>query len=174
MSRPLPTGVVLRPRRPDDLSALGALLAAQQAETEYPLRWPLPMGVARFLQREGELAAWVAEVDGDVAGHVAVGATDHEDDLTAAVRDAVGHDDTALVTVLFVGRGSTGRGVGGALLDAATDWIRAQGLTPVLDVVPTHARAIDLYTARGWREVGRLRPAWLAEHRPDLLLMALD
>ena len=174
MTRPLPSGVVLRPRRPDDLSALGALLAAQQAETEYPLRWPLPMGVAAFLQRQGELAAWVAEVDGDVAGHVAVGASDQEDDLRAALCDAVGHERTALVTVLFVGRGSTGRGVGGALLETATDWIRAEGLTPVLDVVPTHARAVDLYTARGWREVGRLRPTWLPDHRPDLLLMALD
>ncbi|MCW2817533.1 MAG: hypothetical protein JWR42_320 [Marmoricola sp.] len=163
--------MVVRPRRPDDLPVLVELLGAQQAVTEYPLRWPLPFPVEQFLVRTGERAAWVVEVGGEVAGHVAVSAPEPDDELSEAVRAMLGHADFALVTVLFVGLGHGGRGLGSLLLDTATDWIHAQGRAPVLDVVPTHDRAVGLYLARGWREIGRLRLPWLTPDRPDLLVM---
>ncbi|GAB3663306.1 hypothetical protein GCM10027596_26280 [Nocardioides korecus] len=166
-----PGAATVRPRRPVDLPVLEQLLGEQQAATEYPLRWPLPFPVERFLVRTGEQAAWVVEVDGEVAGHVAVSAPEPDDELCRAVLDLLGHGDFALVTVLFVGSDHGGRGLGSLLLETATGWIRGQGLTPVLDVVPTHGRAVALYLARGWVEIGRLRLDWLSPDRPDLLVM---
>jgi GNAT superfamily N-acetyltransferase len=163
--------VVVRPRRSDDLPVLVRLLGEQQAATAYPLRWPLPFPPEQFVVRTGERAAWVAEVAGAVAGHVSVSGPDPGDELTEAVRGMLGHDAFALVTVLYVGLEHAGRGLGGRLLDTATDWIRDQGRTPVLDVVPTHDRAVGLYVSRGWREIGRLRPGWLPPDRPALLVM---
>ena len=162
---------LVRTRRPDDLPVLARLLGEQQAETEYPLRWPLPFPVEQFLVRAGERAAWVVEADGRVAGHVAVSAAEPDDELCRAIPGMLGHGDFALVTVLFVGAGHGGRGLGSLLLGTATDWIRSHELTPVLDVVPTHDRAVGLYLARGWVEIGRLRLPWLTPDRPDLLVM---
>ena len=171
MSAPSDGPVVVRPRRPDDVPALVRLLGEQQAATAYPLRWPLPFPTEQFVVRTGEQAAWVAEVAGAVTGHVAVSGPEPGEELTEAVRGMLGHESFALVTVLFVGLEHAGRGLGGRLLDTATDWIRAQGRTPVLDVVPTHDRAVALYVSRGWREIGRLRLAWLPPDGPALLVM---
>lgn len=160
---------VVRRRREDDLPALVQLLAEQQPVTAYPLRWPLPFPVEEFLVRRTEEAAWVVEVDGTVTGHVSVGRPDEE--LCPVLADLVDIDRVAVVSVLFVGLGAVGRGLGGLLLDTAMRSIRESGRVPVLDVVPTHERAVGLYRSRGWHEVGRLRPAWLPDDRPDLLVM---
>ena len=162
----------VRPRRAADLPALVTLLAEQQPRTAYPLRWPLPFPVEDFLVRPSEEAAWVVEVDGSVAGHVAVMTPD--DELGPRFVDLLGTDRLALVSVLFVGLGHGGHGLGGLLLDTAVAAIRESGRLPALDVVPTHARAVGLYRSRGWREAGQLRPSWLAPDRPALLVMALD
>ena len=166
------TGPVLRPRRDDDLPRLVTLLGEQQPVTAYPLRWPLPFPVEEFLVRPTEEAAWVVEVDGRVVGHVSVAGPG--DELAPLITPMVGTHRLAMVSVLFVGLGTVGRGLGGLLLDRAVTAIRESGRVPVLDVVPTHERAVGLYRSRGWREVGRLRPAWLPEDRPDLLVMVLD
>ncbi len=172
---PSATGVRLRPRRLEDVPRLAALLAEQQPTSHYPLRWPLPFPVEDFLVRPGEHAAWVAEVDDVVLGHVAVTALrdDLADRFTAALPGRR-PDDLAAVSVLFVALASRGLGVGGLLLDTAVAHVRAAGRVPVLDVVPTHTGAVALYRSRGWREVGGFRPAWLPPDRSDLLLMALD
>jgi GNAT superfamily N-acetyltransferase len=164
--------VRVRRREADDLPALVEVLGEQQPSSSYPLRWPLPFPVEQFLVRPGERAAWVAETDGRVVGHVAVG--DLDDGLGPVFAEAVGGTDLALLAVLFVGLDTVGQGVGALLHDAAVSWIRGEGKMPVLDVVPTHARAVEFYRRRGWREVGRLRPGWLPADRPALTLMALD
>ncbi|KQT94851.1 hypothetical protein ASG49_02610 [Marmoricola sp. Leaf446] len=157
------------------MPGLAHLLAEQQPTSHYPLRWPLPFPVEDFLVRPGEHAAWVAERDGAVLGHVAV--TAPGDELAArfaATLPGVRPDELAAVSVLFVALASRGLGLGGRLLDTAVAHVRAAGRVPVLDVVPTHAGAVALYRRRGWREVGSFRPPWLAADRPALLLMALD
>ncbi|ROR89790.1 GNAT family N-acetyltransferase [Nocardioides aurantiacus] len=166
--------VTLRPRRPEDVPRLAELLAAQQPTSHYPLRWPLPFPVEDFLVRPGEQAAWVAERDGVLLGHVAL--TDPGDlaDRFAAALPGRRRDDLAAVSVLVVAPASRGLGIGGLLLDTAVAHARAAGWLPVLDVVPTHVGAVSLYRGRGWREVGSFRPPWLAEERPALLLMVLD
>lgn len=167
------SGSTVRPRREADLPALERLLTEQrEAGSEYPLRWPLPFPVRDFLVRPTERHAWVAEDAGGLLGHVAV---TRLGDLGPAFAAAlgVGADEMAAVSGLFTGLRARGRGAGGLLLDTAVARVRAQGLRPVLDVVPTHAAAVGLYRSRGWLEVGSVRPAWLPDGRPDLLLMAL-
>ncbi|MGB0101147.1 MAG: GNAT family N-acetyltransferase [Nocardioides sp.] len=162
---------MIRERRPEDLPVLAGLLAAQQAATQYPIRWPLPFPVEDFLVRAGEERAWVAELDGRVVGHVGVYS------LGGPLRDAfvtgAGREDLAELAVLFVAADAVGAGIGGLLHDTAVDWIRSSGRLPVLDVVPVHDRAVALYERRGWRAIGEVRPVWLAEDFPMLVLMAL-
>lgn len=166
------TSVLLRHRTADDLHVLVEVLARQQSTSSYPLRWPLPFPVEQFLVRRHERAAWVAEVDGRLVGHVSVIALDSE--LGPAFVEAVGTDRLAMVAVLFVGLDTLGLGVGARLHDAAVAWIREAGLSPVLDVVPSHDRAVQFYLRRGWREIGSARPGWLPADKPPLTLMALD
>ena len=163
--------VTIRDRRPEDVPVLAQVLAEQQAASQYPVRWPLPLPVEDFLVRPGEERAWVAEVDGRVVGHVAV----HT--LAGGLRDgfvaALGTEDLAELAVLFVAGDVIGTGVGGRLHDTAVDWIVASGRQPVLDVVPVHDRAVEVYRHRGWTVVGEVQPSWLAEDFPTLVLMTL-
>ena len=167
--------VTIRERRPDDVAVLVALLGAQQPETSYPQRWPLPFPAEEFIVRPGELAAWVADEEGEVVGHVAL--TDLTDGRMAAEwQGATGlpAEGLAEVSVLFVAAGRHGSGIGGLLLDTAMAEIRRRGLTPMLDVVGEDTSAGQFYRRRGWRTVGTARPDWLPDHRPDLAFMLLE
>jgi GNAT superfamily N-acetyltransferase len=164
--------VTIRERRADDLPALVAALTAQQAATQYPVRWPLPFPVEDFLVRPGEERAWVAELDGEVVGHVAV--YELGGPLREAFETAAGTDELAELAVLFVSRDVIGTGVGGRLHDTAVDWIIASGRQPVLDVVPVHDRAVAVYEHRGWTAIGEARPAFLGDEHPALVLMTLN
>ncbi|GAA4711286.1 GNAT family N-acetyltransferase [Nocardioides conyzicola] len=164
--------VIIRERRAEDVPVLAQVLAEQQAATQYPVRWPLPLPVEDFLVRPGEERAWVAEVDGRVVGHVAVYA------LGGHLREhfvaATGTEELAELAVLFVGSDAIGTGVGGRLHDTAVDWIIASGRQPVLDVVPVHDRAVEVYRHRGWTVVGEVQPSWLADDFPVMQLMTLS
>ncbi|NHN56975.1 GNAT family N-acetyltransferase [Calidifontibacter sp. DB0510] len=157
------------------MPVLEALLAGQQPTSRYPFRWPLPFPAVEFLRRDTEERAWVAEVDGDVAGHVAV-TTVVDDDFSRTWSSAVGRpvDELGCVSVLFAGIDYQGMGIGRALLDTAEDYLLAQGRTPVLDVVQSHSAAAAVYAHRGWRLVGTGRPDWLPDDEPDVHLMVLD
>ncbi len=160
--------VIIRERREEDLPRLAEVLAEQQAASQYPIRWPLPIPLQDFLVRPAEERAWVATDDAeDVHGHVAVHSLG-DDDVSDAFRAALGSDDLAVVAVLFTSAGSRGTGVGAALFDTAVAWILETDRTPVLDVVPTHDVAVTFYRRRGWVEVGVHRPPWLGA---DLALM---
>ena len=164
--------LVIRDRRADDVPVLGVVLAEQQPSSSYPVQWPLDIPVEEFLVRPGEERAWVAELDGRVVGHVAVYT------LAGGLREhfvaALGTEDLAELAVLFVAEDVIGTGVGGRLHDTAVDWIVSTGRQPVLDVVPVHARAAEVYRHRGWQVIGQVRPVWLAEDFPVLELMALN
>jgi len=122
--------VTVRERIPADLPVLAEVLEEQQPHTGYPQRWPLPSPVEEFLTRPGELGAWVATLDDDPApvGHVSVttpGSGPEVDGWVAAVGRPA--EELAAVSVLFVDHRVSGRGVGGALLDAAVAFIRESG-----------------------------------------------
>jgi GNAT superfamily N-acetyltransferase len=167
--------VTLRDRRPADLPRLVEVLGAQQAGSGYPVRWPLPFPAEEFVVRTGELGAWVAEVDGVVAGHVALQhpATGWE---AEAFQGALGLPAKRMGTVstLFVDPERRGGGLGTRLIDVAVAHARALGRVPVLDVVQEHSPAAALYRRRGWRVLGEVRPHWLPADREPVLLMALD
>ena len=166
---------VVRPRDPADLPALVTILATQQQASGYPVRWPLPFPAEDFVARSGELGAWVAEVDGDLAGHVAVLEPGDGWETEAFVAGTgLEPDRLAAVSALFVDPDVRGRGLGSRLLDVAVERIRALGRVPVLDVVQEHSVAADLYRRRGWRVVGEVRPHWLPADRAPVLVMTLD
>jgi GNAT superfamily N-acetyltransferase len=168
----------IRERVPGDLRSLARVLEEQQPHTGYPQRWPLPYPVEDFLARRGELGAWVATLDDNPTpvGHVSVttaGSGPEVDGWVAgAGRPA---EELAAVSVLFVDHRVSGRGVGGALLDAAVTFIRGSGRAPVLDVVQETANAVRLYARLGWQVVGVARPWWLpTDHLPVLLMVLPD
>lgn len=171
--------IEVRPRTADDLPVLCEVLAAQAEVSGYPARWPWSGSTEEFIVRDGEEQAWTAflkdEPDRPV-GHVSVvGVKDDVDDGIATGWMAATGDDCAglaCISVLFVDHTCRGAGIGSALLDTATAWIKASGRIPVLDVVSVHEEVIDLYRRRGWREVGLAHPYWLPE--ASIVLMVLD
>lgn len=159
------------------------VLAEQQPSSRYPFRWPLPFPTQEFIARPQELAAFVAELEGVVVGHVCVQSVQgqalthaHDDDaLDRAWSRGHGRPVTELATVsaLFTALSARGHGAGGALLDTAVEWIRGQGMAPCLDVVPAHSVALQVYEARGWTRVGEARPPWLPADEPAVIAMIL-
>ena len=173
--------VTVRRRRPADVPALVEGLLAQQQESRYPFRDPLPIPAEQFLHVDDAVAAWTAELDGRPVGHVcrtgpATGFTDAAE-LNRVCAEAHGCDAEELswVTSLFVAREARGLGLGRSLLSTVVDDIRAAGEYPCLEVLPVHPAALALYRATGWREVHSLRPDWLREaagdEGPDVVVM---
>lgn len=170
----------IRPRISTDLPDLVRLLATQQPATHYPLTWPLPMPVERFLGPRHELVSWVAEGGRHrrLLGHVSVRS------MAGGVLDAVqsrawlyasgrGLGELAEVAALFVGNQVRGQGVGKMLLEQACVWIVGHGLTPCLTVVSDSRNpAASVYQHLGWTVVGRLTPPWLVQPADGLLLMS--
>lgn len=165
--------IVVRARAGGDVPALVDVLAAQQARSRYPMRWPLPYPVERFVVRGGDEAAWVAELDGSVVGHVAVASAGEDAAAFLAALPGRRAAELTLVSTLFVAEAARGAGVGRRLLEVAVSWARARGRLPVLDVVPLNAAAVGVYRRGGWIEVGRARPSWLPDDAADVLLMVL-
>ena len=168
--------VTVRERRPRDIPVLSEVLAAQRPHSGYPQRWPLPFPVEAFIARADEDAAWVAELDGRVVGHVAVSRVEPglEADLWTAGAGRP-REELAAVAVLFVDHTVQGQGVGRALLAAAVAAIRESGRLPVLDVVQETSAAVELYRRTGWQVVGEGRPWWLpADHLPVLFMVLPD
>lgn len=169
--------LTIRPRRDDDLPALGRALVEQQSASGYPHRDPLPVAPEDFVARAGALATWTAELDGEPVGHVAVlpvRADGHEPELARLWSE--GHDLPAdqlgEIGVYFTATTARGTGVGAALMRAALDDLGARGLAPCLDVVSSGA-AVDYYRRRGWVEVGSTRPSWLEDDAADVIAMIL-
>ncbi|MFC4944370.1 GNAT family N-acetyltransferase [Pseudonocardia sp. GCM10023141] len=144
--------MIVRPRQPDDLTACRAVLHGVHLADAYPMRWPAdPAG---WLLRDGLDTAWVGELAGVIAGHI-------------ALRPIT--DTTAEIVRLFVGPSARGSGLGRALLDAAAAHAAGTGLRAVLDVVDGTG-AVAFYEAAGW-EFTTIEPAlWTAPdgHHPLL------
>ena len=166
--------LTIRPRTEADLPALTQVLAAQQALTRYPMRWPLPFPIEQFVVRGVDLAGWTAELDDRPVGHVAAQAAH---DVAMLPLWETGHDRPrerlGVVGTLFVDPGVRRQGLGRRLHDTAVDWLLERDLAPCLDVVPIHGAAQAMYAAAGWRVVGQERPHWLPDGEPDVLAMVL-
>jgi ribosomal protein S18 acetylase RimI-like enzyme len=131
--------VQIRPARDDDRRALAELFAAVAEERDGIATEP-PVDV------EQRAASWtlegtiVALAGGEVIGSIHVGTSGH------------GFGEIGMA----IAREWRGRGVGSALMEAAIDWARAQGLHKLsLGVFAHNAAGLALYRKYGFVEEGR-------------------
>lgn len=141
---------LIRPRTAADLDACVAVLGDVHRASGYPAHWPADPH--RWLTPSRHIAAWVAEWDGDVVGHVS---------LTSATGEAAAEHwaertgrtvgEAVAVSRLFVAERARGNAIGRRLLAHADAEARQRGLHPVLGVLDHNRPAIALYRDAGWR-----------------------
>ncbi|HYO20201.1 MAG TPA: GNAT family N-acetyltransferase, partial [Dermatophilaceae bacterium] len=161
----------VRPRRPTDLTACVDVLAEIHRADGYPRQWPVDP--ASWLDPSDSLAAWVAESNGAIVGHVVVTAC--ADDPTPEQATGRPTSELASVSRLFVSPAGRGVGTARALLSQAGSFATHAGLGLVLDVVDDAADAIAVYEHLGWRLVDCRPAVWTTDdgHRPLLRVYAL-
>ncbi|MFF2541013.1 GNAT family N-acetyltransferase [Kitasatospora sp. NPDC058063] len=153
-------GVVVRPRRADDLADCVRVLGDVHTVDGYPADWP--DRPAAWLTPDGLLAAWIAESDGRLSGHVGL-ARSAPGDLAPVLwsgRTGGRPELTAVIGRLYVAPGARGHLVGARLLACAVAHARALGLHPVLDVLATDTAAVALYRRLGWTHLGGGDQRW--------------
>jgi ribosomal protein S18 acetylase RimI-like enzyme len=104
--------------------------------------------------------AFVAELGGRVVGFVFWGRSEEPGARLAPADGDLGDEHAAAgeVQAIYLDPEAFGRGVGRALLAAASDAIRAQGLDrAVLWVLASNRRARRFYEAAGWHADGRTK-----------------
>ena len=147
--------MIARPRIDDDLQRCVEIAQVVHDLDGYPIY--LPTDLRTFLVSADAYGVWVAEVDGEVVGHVAL----HRRTTTAALTRA-GEvldqpvDRLGVVARLLVDPAARRQGVGQALLEAAAGDAVVRDLWPVLDVVTDLQGAVRLYEKCGWRCVGQV------------------
>jgi ribosomal protein S18 acetylase RimI-like enzyme len=145
-----------RERREADIAACIAIAEAVHQADDYPRH--LPTDLNGFLASPSALAAFVAEVDGVLVGHVAVHRRTADQAMElAATSLGIGVGDLGVVARLLVAPAARGHGAGKALLSAAATEIRRRRQWPILDVDVDARPAIALYKKEGWRCVGEFR-----------------
>ncbi|GAA1566320.1 GNAT family N-acetyltransferase [Kribbella sancticallisti] len=133
---------MIRTRTDADFVDCVVLLRDVHESAGYPVNWPADP--KDWLTPPDALGCWVVTVDGEVAGHVAVGA----------------EDGRAFVERLFVDPQRGGRGLGRQLLDHAVEVAASEGLPLELEVADNCEAAIRLYAGAGWKELGRTPIDW--------------
>lgn len=126
----------------------------------YPVNWP--DRPTDWLTSASEWGAWVAELDGRVAGHVSL-ARSGEGDVAPGLwsaRHGTGRDRTAVVSRLFVAPEARGHRIGASLIGRAEAEAERRGLHPVLDVVASDTAATALYERLGWELLGTVEQRW--------------
>lgn len=157
MRDPLPA---VRRRTADDLDGCVRALAAVHARDGYPVNWPDRPG--DWLARPSQYAAWVAQRDCRIVGHIALSPAE-AGDVAPGVwsrRRGVDTGATAVVGRLFVDPAARGHGFGALLIAQAVSQARERGLHPVLDVVASDAAATALYERLGWELLATTEQRW--------------
>jgi GNAT superfamily N-acetyltransferase len=147
--------VAVRRRTQADMDQLVGVARAVQLGDGYPGRRPLDL--ATFLASPDALAAWVAEHDGVIVGHVAL----HRQSLPVVMEQGAAFlgreaSELGVVARLLVEPTARRAGIGRALLATAAREARSRGLHPILDVVTSYRAANRLYRACGWRNAGEV------------------
>lgn len=147
--------VLIREKTVEDASAcLGLLMEVHQFDGYPPY---LPADALQFINPDYEVAAWVAERDGCIIGHVALHQAAVDPTLEAA-RRATGLPAERLVVIsrLFTAPALRRNGVGRALLRHATQQAQSRRQRAVLDVEQASEAPIALYESEGWQRVESL------------------
>jgi GNAT superfamily N-acetyltransferase len=148
--------VSVRPRQLEDLPACAAALRRVHDSSGYPSRWP--DDPESWITPRGMVAAWVAEHDGEVAGHAALVRGMNLDCLLRAT--GLPPESLGGITRLYVDPHFQRLGLARALLEVAAGAATDHGLKPVLDVVDGSTPAIALYERAGWHLVGTQPATW--------------
>ncbi len=146
--------IIIRRRTDRDLDALERITACVRAVDDYPTYLHDDDDYRRFLTRQASLAAWVAELDHRVCGHVALN-PESSPAVMRVLRDAGIVGAVGAVARLLVDPAARRRGVARQLLQTARDEAVAQHRAAVLDVLESSHAAIALYRRAAWVEVGR-------------------
>jgi len=135
------TEFTVRPARPGDAPAMARLFAAVAAERDgIATEPPVDLDERAAVFAAGAVRSAVADAHGAIIGLMHVEASRH------------GFGELSMA----VGRDWRGRGVGSALVQAAIDWARGQGLHKLcLEVFPHNAAGIALYRKSGFIQEGR-------------------
>lgn len=149
---------MVRERTDDDLPGCVVAMRTVQLAHGYPTAWPADPGC--WLSPAGLVAAWVAEAEGEIIGHVAVVAA--ADDAVAAFTGTP-PDRLVAVSRLFAVPAVRGRGTGAALLATVTAHAADAGRPLWLDVIDEGGPAIALYERLGWRLVDRRPAGWVPQ-----------
>ncbi|MFI6153874.1 GNAT family N-acetyltransferase [Kitasatospora sp. NPDC051170] len=150
----------VRGRRPGDLADCVRVLGDVHAADRYPADWP--DHPASWLTPDGLLAAWVAEADGRIAGHIGLSRSCPGDAAPALWSHRTGGrpELTAVIARFYVAPTARGHHLGAQLLTHAVAHARTLGLHAVLDVLPTDTAAIALYRHQGWTLLGTTPQHW--------------
>lgn len=150
----------VRRRRDSDLDMCVQVLREVHKRDGYPVNWP--DDPAGWLSQRSLLDAWVAELDGRIAGHVGLsrsGPGDAAADLWSH-REGVSRERAAMVSRLFVGPAARGHGLGALLMHRVVAEAHARRLHPVLDVVASDHAAAALYERLAWQRLGTVEQRW--------------
>jgi len=147
--------MLTRERVDADLDACVRLARMTHELDRYPMF--LPDDLHRFIVVPDALAAWVAELDGEVIGHVALRSSSSAAALAMAVEALrVPPDRLGVVARLLVSPARRRQGVARALLEVACEEAHSRGLWPILDVVTYQHAAIALNEKGGWTRAGQV------------------
>lgn len=146
--------MIIRPRTSADVPGCVALMDLTHAEDGYP-RYHHDWSV--FLASPSKAAAWVAERDGEIVGHVAVHRSGDEPTFPLA-QQATGRppERLAVLARLMISPRARRQGLARRLIETATAYAAQHDLRLVLDVLQETGDAIALYEGLGWRRLGEL------------------
>ncbi len=142
---------MIRIRREEDIDECVSLLHSVHEQEGYPRG---TNDFRRFITH-GTQEAWVAELDTNIVGHIAVGEADASDLAVHTWRCLrPENDNIALAKRLFVHPDARGKGVAAALLKHAGAYGRTNDKRLVLFVLIADEAAIRLYRRLRWEEFG--------------------
>ena len=145
--------VVVRPRSDADLTELGRLVDLVHRRDGYPAH--AFDDFRDFLVSRHALAAWVADLNSEIVGHVALHTRSSQEVMRIGRQvTGLGDEQLAVVARLLVSPTARHKGVGRALLETATARASELGRRPILDVQATLTAAINLYESVGWLLAG--------------------
>jgi GNAT superfamily N-acetyltransferase len=145
---------IIRRRNDADFDALVEIARVVHQRDGYPVY--LPTDLRGFLCWPDAFAAWVAEVDGAVAGHVALHPRSTDAVMAVASEAArLPEERLAVVARLLVAPPARGHGLGRRLLETAEAEAHRRERWPVLDVAVGLTDAIRLYEQSGWTWAGK-------------------